>query len=290
MEIKLTMLNSMASRNFTEALECFVRWGLDVVDLKDHIFGKSLIHLTDEETEAAAKALEERGLQAYCLSSELFYDDIEKGEAHFRSQHLERLERLIAIARRMRPAMIRLLAARSTQRASFNNSMTYIRQQAPWLIPMYQEAIDRIAAAGFQTTIENECRDCILATPTEVTSFFQALARPGKVHFTYDVQNLWEMGTFPTLEVYRTLKPLIGYLHLKGGRTGAEGERMVWKSSLQDASWPVAAMVAEAVRDQVSPVLCLNASHGKELADVSYEHIVEQDLSFTQSLVRKRIT
>jgi sugar phosphate isomerase/epimerase len=108
--------------------------------------------------------------------------------------------------------------------------------------------------------------------------------RRDSVFFTYDVQNLWQMGTFPTLDVYRTLKPLIGYFHLKGGKAGDDG-RLLWKSTLEDASWPVVEMTREVVRDGVSPVICLNPSHGGKLEGYDYNRMVQRDLEYIRSVL-----
>jgi hypothetical protein len=161
----------------------------------------------------------------------------------------------------------------------------YIHNHAPWLIPLYQEAVDRIHGSGYHVTIENECHDCIFATPDEIKSFFHELNRPTKVHFTYDVQNLWQMGAYPSLQVYEALKPLIGFVHLKGGQIGEEGNSLVWKSSLEDASWSVAELVALVIRDENSPVICLNPSHGKLKPGYLYDNVTQRDLSFMKSLV-----
>ena len=278
------MLNSMAGKEFLEALDRFAEWGLEVVDLKDHIFHKTIGELTEAEADAAADALRQRKLGVYCFSTGLFHDEIEKGEAYFRTHHLDRVAGIVKCAERLRPTMIRLLAARYSPEDD-SDSMNFIRRKAPWLIPLYREAIDIIHAAGFQATIENESHNCIFSEPGEIIGFFDELDRSGKVHFTYDVQNLWQMGTFPSMRVYEALRPLIGFLHLKGGQHGADGTALEWKSALEDASWPVADIVKQAVRDGVSPVICLNPSHGKVKDGYNYDRMPQRDLDFAKSII-----
>jgi len=285
---KLTVLNTMAGQDFVQAMDRFVQWGLEVVDLKEHIFGKSVSNLTEEDAIAASRVLEARNLQVYSFSSELFYDDIEKGEAYFRTHHLEKVTALLQAAGILKPTMIRLLAAQYKHRDAYPNSMEYIHMQAPWLIPLYREAIDKIHEAGYQVTIENECHDCIFAYPHEIKSFFNELNREGKVHFTYDVQNLWQMGTYPSLQVMKELNPYIGFVHLKGGQSSSNGGALVWKSSLEDASWPVAELVNQVVRDRISPVLCLNPSHGQFKEGYAYDNVTERDLSYVRSLLEPK--
>ena len=276
---KLTILNSMAGRDFERALDGHVEWGLKVVDLKDAVFGKGVLELTDDEAGRAAELVAERGLSVHCLSTGLFLADVEAGEAAFRG-HVEKVGRAVEIGRILRPRMIRLLAARSSRRAEVKDSIEHIRAEHPWLIPMYAEAVDRLHEAGSRPTIENEVNNCILSGPKEVRGFFAALDRAGKACFTWDAQNLWQMGTFPTTGVYEELKDLIGYLHVKGGRKGESGDGLRWKSSLEDASWPVAEITGRAVADAVSPVICLNPSHGETKDGYNYDDIVKRDIDF----------
>ena len=285
MKPQITMLNAMAGRDFLDALDQFEEWGLQFVDLKNSIYDKSIEQLTAEEAEAAAQALHERGLSAYCFSTELFHDYVEKGEAYFRDQYLNHLDHILRSAEILRPTVIRLLTAKFRERASISDSTVYIRENAPWLFDFYREAIDAIHEAGFAATIENECSESIFAYPDEIIVFFRLLDRPGKVHFTYDVQNLWQMGTYPSIEIYRQLKPLIGFLHLKGGQHGEDGTSLQWKSALEDASWPVAEMTKLAVLEGVSPVICLNPSHGKPKDGYSYDRIVQRDLDYVKALI-----
>lgn len=285
--VQLTMLNSMAGKDFVNSLDTQKAWGIEVLDLKSDIFGKSIIDLTPEEAHRANKEIQDRGLSVYCFSTELFYDDIEIGEEQFRLRNLAKVEQTIEVAKVLKPAVIRLLAARSSRRQQFANSVDYMKESHPWVIPMYREAIDMLAAAGFQATIENECRECIFSTPDEIIAFFRELNCGDKVYFTYDVQNLWEMGTFPSMEVYQALAPLIGFYHVKGGQHDGDTLNSVWKSTLEDASWPVAAITSKVVAAGISPVICINPCHGKLKPDYNYENMTKRDLDYMTSLIKE---
>ena len=277
---ELTLLNSMAGTDFPAALETHLAWGLRVLDLKDGIFGKGIAELSDEEALRVGEMIRARGLTVHCLSSILFHPAVELGEAAFAREQLAPLDRLLAVARILEPAMIRLLAPQTEQRSALTDVQPYLRAEHPWLIPMMGEAVDRIHAAGFQATIENECGRCIFSTPTEVVEFFAALDRPGCVSFTWDVQNMWEVGAFPTLEVYQRLQPLIGFYHVKGGQHDGTSTRLRWRTALEDASWPVLEITRQVVADGVSPVICLNPPHGQPKPGYAWEDITRRDLAF----------
>ena len=68
------------------------------------------------------------------------------------------------------------------------------------------------------------------------------------VSFTWDVQNLWQMGQFPSLAIYRAMRPLIRYFHVKGGICTEPGGKLAYGSSLEDASWPVEAVTRSVAR------------------------------------------
>jgi hypothetical protein len=84
--VELTILNSMAGNEFEAALDQHVAWGLRVLDLKNAIFGKELIDLSDDEAQTAADLIQTRGLSVYNFLSMFFFADVARGEAWFRRQ------------------------------------------------------------------------------------------------------------------------------------------------------------------------------------------------------------
>jgi sugar phosphate isomerase/epimerase len=281
--VAVTMLSSMAHADIERAMDRHCQWGLSVLDLKDCLFGRSIETISEDEAGRIREAAERRGLSVHTLSTVLFHEAIEKGERHFRDAYLPQLDRVIANAKILRPFQIRLLAGATERRAGLLDAVAYARAGHAWLFGLYREAIDRIAAAGFRAVIENEVGQCILSRPSEVRAFFSLIDRPQCVRFVWDIQNLWQMGTFPTMEVYELLKPLIGMVHLKGGRAELPGGPLVYRSNLEQASWPVAEIVSAVARDGVSPVMCLNMSHGREHADYRADPSV--DLGYVKNLL-----
>lgn len=281
----LTMLNSMADPDFETALDRHVAWGLRHLDLKDSIFGRSVAGLSAAEARRAAELIAARGLTVHCMSTQLFHGDVEVGEAAFRQTHLEPLQHAIEVAAVLRPNLFRLLSARTRKRAAVADSVSYLRQEHPWVIACYREAIQRLAAAGLRVTIENECHANILATPDEVTRFFAELDCGAAVNLTWDVQNMWQMGTVPSLQVYQQLRPLLAYYHLKGGQSAPGSDRLRWRSGLEDASWPVTEITRQVAADGASPVICLNGSHGERKPGYPYHDVLARDLAFVRRLL-----
>jgi len=275
----------MAGGPLDESLDRQVKWGIEVLDLKDSLFGKSVEALSINEAQQIAEAAQARGLSVHTLSTCLFHGDIEMGQETFRATYREGLANILNVAPVLRPTQVRLLAARTSRRADILDSSAYLEAAHPWVFDVYREAVDALTDAGFKAVIENEVGTCLFSTPHEIVRFFSILARPGQVSLIWDVQNLWQMGTFPSLDVYEALKPVIGMLHVKGGRAEYPGGRLKWRSKLADASWPIIPILEAAIADQISDVICLNPSHGE--CPKGYNHDFKADLDYLRASIKE---
>lgn len=284
--VRLTMLSDMPGRNLTESLPKLRAWGIGVLDLKGGLFGKVVLDLTDEEASRAASMLREAGVAVYCLSTQLLHADVEIGEEAFRARYAPGVERAVRLSEILRPRFVRLLAPSTTRRGELDDAIGYLADEHPWVFGVYREVGERIAAAGFEATIENEIGGCVFSRPEEIVSFFDRIGRPKGTCLTWDVQNLWQMGTFPSVEVYGALRDVTGYVHVKGGIADAEGG-LKFRSTLRDASWPVEEIVGRVVADGVSPVICLNWPHGAPRPGRETEDIVSEDVAYMRELLGK---
>jgi len=272
----------MAGLDFEDALDRHVAWGLRDLDLKDAIYGQNIEDLASVDAERARDQISARGLDVYCFSTRLFHGDVFAGEDAFRAKDLAAIDRVMAAADILQPTLIRLLAPQARPRPDGISRMQDVAVNAPWLFDLFGEAIDRITARGFGCTIENETADCIVRSPEDALELLARIGRPDTLSFTWDVQNMWECGVFPSVDVYEKLRPVIGYYHVKGGRSEAVGGPLVWRSSLADASWPVASITRKVIADGVSPVICINPPHGRSL-DSANESYAESDISFLRT-------
>lgn len=283
---ELTMLNSMAAKDFDESLRIHQEWGLKWLDLRDEIYGNWVKTLDVETAIRANDAIDAAGLKVFCLSTSTFFEEIDKGEAVFREVHLEQLKQTLEVAKIFKPQVVRIIAAQLSNRPEGANSVEFIKKEYPWVADVYREALDLINDAGLTATIENEAFKCFLSTPDEFVEFFDWLDHP-KAHLTWDVQNQWATGVMPSLDVYETLKPLMHYYHVKGGQTDGSSDQLKWNVALEDASWPVTEITQAVVNDGVSPVICLNpAQHGEQKPDYDYTNIVKRDVDFLRKTVK----
>lgn len=277
--VKFSMLNSMAGSDFEKAAERHVALGLQGLDIKDGLWGETINNVSFENAQRAAEIARAHGLAIYNFSTALCHSNLADGETAFRKKHLATLDHVLKIAAILKPESIRLISATLKPFPVGEPVMAVVEREHSWVFGVYAEMVDRMVAAGVRVLIENETPGVIFNAPAGVVRFFERLDRAGRAHFTWDVQNFWQMGVLPTMEVYRTLKPLMGCLHLKGGRSD-DGQTLKWASALEDASWPVREIVRTTVTDGVAPVICLNPSHGEKPPGYNGTAVLEKDLAF----------
>jgi hypothetical protein len=282
---KLTMLNAMAGNDFETAARRHAELGLRWLDLKDGLWGETINNLSIENARRAAAIARAHGLRVFCLSTAICDTELNAGEAAFRTRHLPTLDHVLRLADILEPGHIRLISARLTPFPSSESTLATVERDFPWTFGVYREMVDRIAGSGRRVLIENETGNVIFNRPEAIRRFFERLERPGKAYYTWDVQNLWQTGVFPSLTVYHQLKPIIGCIHLKGGRSEGDGRTLVHASSLEEASWPVVDIMRVALADGVAPFICLNPSHGKQPPGFNVWEVAQRDVAFLRKNV-----
>jgi hypothetical protein len=264
------------------ALDRYVAWGIKSLDLGGAAGGKGVLDCSEADAQRIAAALDRRGLAVHGLTTPLFGEPVEAGEAVFRDRHAARIEHALRLAGILRPQTIGLQAAATERRRDLADALEYVDSQRPWLLPMYRDAIARIGAAGLAVTIANHAQHCILSAPPEVQRFFAALA-PARALWAYDAVDLWQMGTFPTVEGYGPLAGWVGSYHVKGGLAARRSETLCWRSGLADASWPVVAITAAVLADGRCPTLCLEAPRGHRKPGYDYTDLTARDAAFLRT-------
>lgn len=278
----LTLLNSMAGPDLPVALDRHVALGLRFVDLKDRIWERKIEDLDEAEAARLDALLRERGLAVHCLSSGLGWMDVGVGESAWRAAQDDLLQKVLRVAQVLHPRYVRILGIRFGTSSTGVPSFREAAAAHPWLTAAYAGLIRKIADAGYAACLENEAKHCALATPDDVVAFFstlQPLLGGVSCDYIWDVQNMWQMGCFPSLEGYAKLRPFLRLLHLKGGRADAEG-KLAEACGLREASWPVLPILAEVYWDRRVEMICLNPSHGKRPESYDIWRVAQDDIAF----------
>ncbi len=274
--IHITFLSTIAGPDFPLALQRQAALGLSRLDLKDGLWGQTIEQIDEATAQRAAALIQENQLSVDCFSTGIGQSEL-TNEGDFRAKFEPALNRALRSAQILPPRTFRLLPPKI--QAEKGDAFAKVQRDFPWLMGVYREWVDRIDAAGFAPIIENEINHNLFFTPADIVGFFTALDRPA-ARYTYDVQNLWQSGTFPTLAVYQQLRPFIGALHLKGGRSEVPGGPIVHAAPLEEASWPVHEIVRAVITDAISPVICLNPSHGAQPPGWDIWDVAYRDLAY----------
>ena len=263
----LSVLAEMLDKDLPTALAVMRDHRLAFVDLKQHVYDSRIHQLDGDQRYRLHDDLRRHNVELYCLASTLGHRNVlATPERGFRDELEQGIANLLETVAIVRPRMIRLLACSAISGTGERLLVTDVDRLAPWVFPAYREAISQIASHGVTVTIENE-PDSLLSSPEEVRTFFARLDGCGDVGFTWDIQNMWQSGVFPSVTVYERMKPVINYVHLKGGRQASTVDSSLrYRCGLETASWPVVDLVRRVIADDISPVVCLNTSHG-ELPD-----------------------
>lgn len=275
--IPLTVLNGMAGAEPGPAMDVHLAWGLRHLDLKDRWFGKPVELWSAAEAGLVAAEAARRGLRVATLASGLGGHELEPGEARYRAA-LAPLAGLLQVARILRPARIRLVAPSLAARAAVPDAMAAIRRDHLWLMPCLREAVDAIAAAGATAVIENESAGSVLGQPDETLAFFAALRRPA-ARMIWDVGNWWHFACarFPGVDDALRLRPVVGVLHLKGGRAETAGGPLRHAAQLAGTSWDVRGVVRAILDGGGCDQVCLNPPHGAWRPDPPHSYAADLD-------------
>lgn len=285
--VHLTLLSSILGGDFSLALERQKSIGIRFLDLKDGLWGHTIEQLSPQQSARARALINDHEMQIHCFSTSIGHTSLESNtsESEFRARGEPSLENAIRVAQVMRPQVLRLLAPRLSPTPD-ETAVQRLEREFPWVIGVYRDWVDKITDAGFGVLIENEARGCSLGSVADVQRFFEALSRP-RARYIWDVQNLWQSGTFPTLEFYEQLRPLIGAVHLKGGRSGEDERTLEWAAPLDEASWPVLDIVRAVARDGVAPFVCLNPSHGQRPPNWDGWEVAQREVAWLRREVRE---
>ena len=264
----LTMLAEMMATDTEGAVRRLREVDIVSLDLKGHVFGRSIEDLDDLRRERLAQLLDETGTSIHCLSTSLgAYDIHVVGEKEFRTRLGHGVANIVTTLGYVEAQLVRLFGC------ALRNDQHRPDEAADllpaWVYESYRDAGSAIAHAGATLTLENE-PDSVLSDPSAAVRFFERLDAPD-VGFTWDIQNMWCAGTYPSVEVYEQLWEFMNYVHVKGGRsTAAAPQQLVYRSDLEHATWPVEELVGRVIADGVSPIVCINSPGGEVPPD--YEH------------------
>ncbi len=175
-----------------EALPILKSWGLEYVDLRNRIFGKSIEFLTDAELAEVKRLLDENGMKVGCIESSLA--KVHMPDAAGQRAEAQKLEGVIRAANALNCRLVRSFFYWQPER---KHNGRVLKEEERGLLTAQPELMAQVTAmfrplavraqqAGLTLAIEN-CD----ATPLEVFAFLDAMNMPN-LGFAWDAWFWWD--------------------------------------------------------------------------------------------------
>ena len=268
---KLLALNVMIGGNIDEALDQHQQRGFRYLDIKMDFRGSLIEDSNLDTVQQIAQAAAQHGLGTWCLSSCLGNCSISDDDAYLHKQYAG-IERLISFIPVLNPHCVRLIMPRGDAAVIYDER----------ILSAYRDWCQSLLATGVEVVIENEIGESIGRDPQLIVTFLENLGFGDKVRYIWDIANQWQEGRFPSVTDYQTLRPVIGMIHVKGGRwNNPQEKKYAWKSMLGDSDWPVTELCALAIENNISAI-CINPPHGATPKNWAYD--LNSDIAFLQNL------
>ncbi len=210
--------------DFPETLPILKSWGLEHVDLRNRVFGKTFSDLSVDEIKKVKGLLDDHGMKVGCLQSYLAKDHLP--DADVRKSEAERLEKIISIADALDCHLARSFFFWQPGRKNHgrilpeeeSGQLTEKKELLEQVVEYYRPLAERAQQAGLQLAFEN----CDV-TPPEIFTFLDAMDMPN-LSLAWDAWFWWDWvdGQGLTEDADATSESLIlcakraGCVHAKG--------------------------------------------------------------------------
>jgi len=216
--IEVSIFNDLVSRNFDEALSLLDSWGQKWLDLRENIFGDTVVDdISDKEREIMLAKLKAYKFSIGCLGTRRLVASYGAGE-----KELQVLERLIKTALAVKTDFIRICNEDRTE------DMKKRAEDARATVPNMRKLCDRAAEFGITLVLENKPAS-ITNRGRELRECADMVGRPN-LKVQWDAVNSWQGGFYDVKKDYGYVKNIIGIVHLRGA-IGKPEDPMVYNRS-----------------------------------------------------------
>ena len=274
--MRLTLQSDMCGSTLEEVIAFHLDRGLSELDLKTGLAGEPVETMTLDDARRARAMLDAAGLGLYCLSTSLFAVEL-AADGRAVEDDAARLQELGPVIDVLAPRYVRVLAAIRPEHGS--SPVAHLPGAVAYAAALRSSAAD-LTARGTGLLIENGPENSVVSSAANARQLAELIGTGSTIGFIWDVQNMWQSGSFPRASDPAEFGSLLKYVHVKGGRTaGPVPGELVSASTLADASWPVVE-VLDAVRE-LGTVECiaLNPSHGRH-ESTTPDSIRDHDIDF----------
>jgi len=279
--IRTSIFNDEVSVNLTEALDLLSSWGQDLVDLREHIFGDTVIdNISDSEREELVKILSRYKFEIGCIGTRklIVNPDADKAEM------VKLLKRIIITAKAVKTGFIRICTFDPRPKDEETRKKMIIPS-----VPLMREYAEIAAAEGITLLLENKPVS-ITNKGVEVADFLERVNRPN-VKAQWDVVNSWVGGYYNIDKDYADCKKYIWSVHLKGAMGKKEDPKIYDRGGVMGRDdVPHKMVVEKLVKDGFRNNITLDLTIGsikKEEFNMSMAEISRESLGYAKKLVKE---
>ena len=279
--IKTSIFNDEVSSNLREALDFLDSWGQEVVDLRENIFGNTIIDDIDErELSELVEILSRYKFEIGCIGSRKLICDpgMEKNELFLL------LNKLIKIAKTVKTSFIRICSF-APRTADEDSRKKMLELSAP----LMRELANHASNEGIILLLENK--------PTSITnrgremSDFLSMVNHEGVKIQWDAANSWIGGYKDFERDYLDCMDLIASVHLKGAM-GKKGEQEIYGRGglMGQDDLPHEKIIENLIRDGFKNNITLDlsvVSIDRKEFNMSDAEIAKASLEYTKDIIKR---
>ena len=279
--IKTSIFNDEVSHNFIEALDLMSSWGQETIDLREHIFGETVIDdMSDAQRDELLNILSRYRFEIGCIGTrKLIADpDAEKNSM------ITLLKRLIITAKAVRTNYIRICTfAPRPEDEELRQKMLISA------VPLMRELAEISAAEGITLLLENK-PSSITNRGSEMADFLSKVNHPA-VKAQWDAVNSWIGGYYNFEQDYNNCKDFIGSVHLKGAMGNKANRTLYDRGGVMGRDEvPHNEIVERLVKDGFKGNITLDlsvSSVNREEFSMTNAEICRVSLEYTKELIRE---
>ena len=277
--IKTSIFNDEVSHNLTEALDLMSSWGQDIFDLREYIFGGTVIDdISDVQRDELLQILSGYKFEIGCIGTRKLIVDPNAD----RSFLITLLKNLIKTAKAVGTNNIRICTF-----APRPDGENIRREMLVPAIPLARELADIAAAEGITLLLENK--------PSSITNKGREMAEfLSKVNHhalkaQWDAVNSWIGGFYDFSRDYEDCKGFIGSVHLKGAMGNMDNPAVYDRGGVMGKDEvPHREIIDRLVKDSFNNNITLDLSVGSvkiEEFNMDRAEICRVSLAYTKKLI-----
>jgi sugar phosphate isomerase/epimerase len=250
--ISVSIFNDQISETLEKSLISIKQWGFDRVDLRERIFGDSVIDMiNDLQRDLLVELLSTYPLSVGCLGTRRL---VVRPEGL--PSQINILDQLIKTALAVRTSYIRICTEERT------TDMTARHARSRAAVANFRVLCDLAGEHGITLVLENKPTS-ITNRGSELSEMVAAVGRKN-LQVVWDAVNSWQGGFDDVTADYVAIKDMIGIVHLRGAIATPNDPHVFGSSEvLGDDTFPNRAIVDWLVQDHFAGQITLDLSLGQ---------------------------